>query len=175
MTVALPVTHAHLALHGGEADASGDAGYQGVEKRPQNRDRDVDWHVAIEPGKRCQLDKVGTEEATEKHKASLRAKVEHPFLVREAPLRLFQGALSGLGKEHATHRDAARLRQPAPRRSVRGQTDVGVVAVETATGGEDVSRVPLFAPNRCQTQMPAETSAALHSNTANCRRCSDLP
>ena len=74
------VTHAHLLLHGGETDAWGDAGYQGVEKRPENRDREVDWHVAMKPGKRRRLDKAGTEEATEKRKASLRAKVEHPFL-----------------------------------------------------------------------------------------------
>ena len=74
------VTHAHLVLHGGETDAWGDAGYQGVEKRPENRDREVDWHVAMKPGKRRRLDKAGTEEATEKRKAWLRAKVEHPFL-----------------------------------------------------------------------------------------------
>ena len=45
------------------------------------------WHgswesptPAMRPGKRRVLDKSGPEEAEEKHKASMRAKVEHPFL-----------------------------------------------------------------------------------------------
>ena len=74
------VSHAHLVLRGGEGEAWGDAGYQGVEKRPENRDAGVDWHVAMKPGKRRLLDKEGAAEAAEKRKASVRAKVEHPFL-----------------------------------------------------------------------------------------------
>ena len=69
------VAHAHLALHGDEAQVWGDAGYQGVSKRPENRDREVGWHVAMRRG----LDGDGPE-AAEKRKASVRAKVEHPFL-----------------------------------------------------------------------------------------------
>ena len=34
----------------------------------------------MKPGKRRLLDKSGPEEAVEKRKASIRAKVEHPFL-----------------------------------------------------------------------------------------------
>ena len=49
------VTHAHLVLHGGESEAWGDAGYQGVQKRLENGDREVDWHVAMKPSKRRQL------------------------------------------------------------------------------------------------------------------------
>ena len=74
------VSHAHLVLRGGEGEAWGDAGYQGVEKRPENRNAGVDWHVAMKPGKRRLLDKAGAEEAAAKRKASVRAKVEHPFL-----------------------------------------------------------------------------------------------
>ena len=55
-------------------------GYQGVGKREENRDVEVDWRVAMKPGKRRQLDKSGSAEAAEKRKASVRAKVEHPFL-----------------------------------------------------------------------------------------------
>ena len=58
----------------------GDAGYVGVGKRPENRDGGVDWQVAMKPGKRRRLDPDGAEEAVEKRKASVRAKVEHPFL-----------------------------------------------------------------------------------------------
>ena len=53
------VSHAHLALRGGETEAWGDAGYQGVEKRPENADSGVAWHVAMKPGKRRLLDRVG--------------------------------------------------------------------------------------------------------------------
>ena len=74
------VSNAHRLLHGGEEEAWGDAGYQGVGKRPEHRGKEVDWHVAMRPGKRRLLDKEGPEEAVEKGKASVRAKVEHPFL-----------------------------------------------------------------------------------------------
>ncbi len=36
------VTQAHALLHGQETVAFGDAGYQGVEKRKENQDSDVD-------------------------------------------------------------------------------------------------------------------------------------
>ena len=74
------VATARAVLRGGEIEAWGDAGYQGVEKRPENADSGVEWHVAMKPGKRRLLDREGAEEAAEKRKASTRAKVEHPFL-----------------------------------------------------------------------------------------------
>ena len=74
------VATAHEVLHGDEETVHGDAGYQGVGKREENRDADVDWRTAMKPGRRRQLDKEGPEEAAEKAKASVRAKVEHPFL-----------------------------------------------------------------------------------------------
>ena len=70
------VATAHAVLHGGEERVWGDAGYQGVGKREENRDADVDWQVAMKLGKRRRLDKAGAE----RRKASVRAKVEHPFL-----------------------------------------------------------------------------------------------
>ena len=73
------VAHAHRLLHGGEKRAWGDSGYRGVEKREENRGRDVDWQVAMRPGKRRQLDADSDEERREKEKASIRAKSEHPF------------------------------------------------------------------------------------------------
>ena len=73
------VTQAGALLHGGETEVCGDAGYQGVGKRAENRDRDVDWQLAMEPGRRRRPDPDGAE-AAEKRKASVRAKVEHPFL-----------------------------------------------------------------------------------------------
>ena len=60
----------------------GDAGYQGVEKREDNLEIPVAWHVAMRPSKRKALDKSAVGEWMEKlehAKASIRAKVEQPF------------------------------------------------------------------------------------------------
>ena len=74
------VTEAHKLLHGGETVVWGDAGYQGVHKREENLGLEVGWQVAMRPGKRRQLEPGSEEELAEKSKASVRAKVEHPFL-----------------------------------------------------------------------------------------------
>ena len=57
-----------------------DAGYQGVHKRDENLEREVEWQVAMRPGKRRKLDPESPEALAERSKASVRAKVEHPFL-----------------------------------------------------------------------------------------------
>ena len=78
------VTQAQGLLHGEEADVFGDAGYQGVEKREENLEVPVTWHVALRPGKRKALPKNPWGERMEwieQAKASIRAKVEHPFHV----------------------------------------------------------------------------------------------
>lgn len=78
------VTQAQALLHGEETDVFGDAGYQGVEKREENQELSVTWHVAMRPGKRKQLPGTLLGELLEKveqAKASIRAKVEHPFHV----------------------------------------------------------------------------------------------
>ena len=74
------VTEAHHLLHGGERQVWGDAGYIGVHKRPENLELNVDWQVAMKPGQRRKLEPDSPEALAEKAKASMRAKVEHPFL-----------------------------------------------------------------------------------------------
>ena len=78
------IAEANTLLHGQESLAFGDAGYQGVDKRPDSK-ADVAWHVAMRPGKRRALDKDNEVDALldqiEKLKAGVRAKVEHPFRV----------------------------------------------------------------------------------------------
>ena len=66
-------------LHGCECLVWGDAGYQGIHKRPEHQDRDVHWHVALRPGVRRTLDPDSPAARVERAKSSLRAKVEHPF------------------------------------------------------------------------------------------------
>ena len=77
------VTQAHALLHGDEELVLGDAGYQGVDRREENEKRKVKWFVAMKPGKRRGLRGVlgAMKRRLEKNKASLRAKVEHPFRV----------------------------------------------------------------------------------------------
>ena len=74
------VTQAHGLLHGGETQVWCDAGYQGVHKREENLGREIDRQAAMRPGKRRKLDPESAEAVSEKCKASVRAKVEHPFL-----------------------------------------------------------------------------------------------
>lgn len=70
-------------LHGDEQAAYGDAGYQGVHKRPEAAG--PTWHVAMRAGLRRRLNPFiepqYQAEQAEKAKASIRAKVEHPFRV----------------------------------------------------------------------------------------------
>ena len=74
------VTQTPHLLHGGEKWVWGDAGYQGVHKRPENRGLEVEWRVAMRPGRRRGLEPGSEEAVEERRKASIRAKVEHPFL-----------------------------------------------------------------------------------------------
>jgi len=70
-------------LHGAETVAGGDAGYQGVDKREEHKDSQVQWFTAMRPGKRQQINintHVGQLQAClEKNLSRIRAKVEHPF------------------------------------------------------------------------------------------------
>jgi IS5 family transposase len=113
------VTQAHALLHCDETAALGDAGYQRVEKRSENAGKSVTWHVAMKRSKRKALpgNKVGRMlEKLEHLKASVRAKVEHPFHVIKKPVPSSQDALSRLGKAHRTAVHAVRLCQSGARR-----------------------------------------------------------
>ena len=74
------VTQVPQLLHGGETRVWGDAGYQGVARRPEHRGRAMDWQVALRPGQRRRLAPGSAAAQAEQRKASIRAKVEHPFL-----------------------------------------------------------------------------------------------
>ncbi len=98
------VTQAHGLLHGQETVALGDAGYQGVALRPENQDAPVTWHVALRPGVRRALpnDALGRlQERIEQVKASLRAKVEHPFHIIKNLFKYRKARYRGLAKNQA--------------------------------------------------------------------------
>jgi IS5 family transposase len=90
-------------LHGDEDTAFGDAGYQGVHKRPEAEG--PNWHVAMRAGKRRRLnpfiESQYLAEQAEKLKASVRAKVEHPFRVLKRQFGLTKVRYRGLAKNTA--------------------------------------------------------------------------
>jgi IS5 family transposase len=66
------VTQAGALLHGDEIAALGDAGYQGVKKRDENRCKSVTWHVAMKRSKRKALPKNKLRRMQEKRSNSRR-------------------------------------------------------------------------------------------------------
>lgn len=96
------VTQGHGLLHGQESVVFGDAGYQGADKRPDATG--VEWLVAMRPSKRRTL--KGTSlgdllDQVEKLKASVRAKVEHPFRVIKRQFGYTKVRYKGLAKNTA--------------------------------------------------------------------------
>ena len=73
------ITKAADLLHGEEKRVHGDAGYLGIHKREEHEGRDVEWHIAVRPGTRKLMAEGSDEVKVEQAKASVRAKVEHPF------------------------------------------------------------------------------------------------
>ena len=98
------VVEANSLLHGHETNVFADAGYQGAHKRPDAKE-DVTWHVAMRPGKRKLLDKADPIDAltdqVERIKASIRAKVEHPFRVIKRQFGHVKVRYRGLAKNTA--------------------------------------------------------------------------
>ena len=99
------VTQAHALVHGEETDVFADSGYQGVGKRAETQDIKANWHVAMRPGKRKALDKStpmgAIMDKLEKTKASIRAKVEHPFRVIKRQFGYVKVRYRGLMKNTA--------------------------------------------------------------------------
>jgi IS5 family transposase len=98
------VTQTHNLLHGDETMVFGDAGYQGADKRPENVDKAVIWHIAMKRSVRKAMKKnpLGrAREKLEKAKASVRAKVEHPFHVLKNLFKHRKTRYRGLAKNTA--------------------------------------------------------------------------
>jgi IS5 family transposase len=97
------VTQAGALLHGQEQVAFGDAGYRGVGKRAEAQG--PQWHVAMRPGERKKLNPFIAPQlqalTLEKWKASIRAKVEHPFRVLKRQFGYTKVRYRGLAKNTA--------------------------------------------------------------------------
>jgi IS5 family transposase len=97
------VTQAGALLHGQETQAWGDAGYRGVDKRQEAIG--PQWNVAMRPTERKALPKSNPWgqllEEVEQLKASIRAKVEHPFHIVKNLFKHRKTRYQGLAKNTA--------------------------------------------------------------------------
>ena len=98
------VTEGNSLLHGQEVMGFGDAGYQGVDKRPDAK-QGVKWYIAMRPGKRRALNRDNAADAlidqAERLKTGIRAKVEHPFRVIKRQFGYVKVRYRGLKKNTA--------------------------------------------------------------------------
>ncbi|AUV18010.1 IS5/IS1182 family transposase [Aeromonas sp. ASNIH7] len=89
-------------LHGEEQFVSADAGYQGAPQREELAEVDVDWLIAERPGKIRTLKQHPRKNKTainiEYMKASIRAKVEHPFRIIKRQFGFVKARYKGLLK-----------------------------------------------------------------------------
>mgnify|MGYP000314119023 CR=1 FL=1 len=89
-------------LHGKEEFVFGDAGYQGAPKREELAEVKVEWAIAERPGKVKALKKQPRKNKAiiqfERLKASIRAKVEHPFRLIKRQFGFVKARYKGLMK-----------------------------------------------------------------------------
>jgi IS5 family transposase len=88
-------------LHGKEEQVWADSGYRGAQARVK---RDVQWHIAGRPSDMAKMPEgraKATARKNEYEKASVRAKVEHPFRVIKRQFGLAKVRFKGLAKNTA--------------------------------------------------------------------------
>ena len=99
------VTQVDQLLHGEESYVSGDAGYTGVDKRPEHQNRKMIWSIAARPSsykKHGKQSLIGSlRRKIEYAKAQVRAKVEHPFRVIKRQFGYTKVRFRGLMKNTA--------------------------------------------------------------------------
>jgi IS5 family transposase len=96
------VTQVADLLHGKEEEVYADSGYRGAPNRVGRKD--LNWHIAARPSDIARMPegKAKTRVREEEHrKASIRAKVEHPFRVIKRQFGLMKVRFRGLRKNTA--------------------------------------------------------------------------
>ena len=89
-------------LHGKEEQVWADSGYRGAQTRVDRQD--LQWHIAARPSDLAKLPEGRRKAAAQKRehrKASVRAKVEHPFRVIKRQFGLMKVRFRGLAKNTA--------------------------------------------------------------------------
>ncbi|ASK91269.1 IS5 family transposase [Xanthomonas citri] len=98
------VTVMHTLLHGKEDSVFGDSGYTGADKREELQDCEAAFFIAARPStiqaiaNKCER---AQEQRWERFKASVRAKVEHPFRVIKRQFGYTKVRYRGLAKNTA--------------------------------------------------------------------------
>ena len=95
------LTPAAELLHGNEEVVYGDAGYQGIAKRPDMAGRSTEFRVAMRPGMRravADTPNGRVQDLIETAKAHIRSKDEHPFRVIKQQFGFQKTRLRGLAK-----------------------------------------------------------------------------
>jgi IS5 family transposase len=95
------LTPAAELLHGEETVVYADAGYQGIANRPEMADKEIEFRVAMRPGKRRVLPKTPDGrllDLIETAKAHIRSKGEHPFRVIKQQFGFQKTRLRGMAK-----------------------------------------------------------------------------
>lgn len=108
------LTPAAELLHGDEKVVYGDAGYQGIAKRPEMAGKRAGFRVAIRPCTRSALPDTPdgrVQDLIERAKAHIRSKVEHPFRVIKQQFSFQKTQLRGLAllRPHTEHGGATRI------------------------------------------------------------------
>lgn len=169
------VTQAHALVHGEETDVFADAGYQGVGKRDETQDIEVNWHVAMRPGKRKVLDKSTPMGAIldqlEQAKARIRAKVEHPFRVIKRQFGHVKVRYRGLVKNTAQlHTLFALSNLWMVRRTL-----VGNAGMSASAGGQRAAKRGEIDPQTDLASGKRAPSEIQRINTRHGECCADLP
>jgi IS5 family transposase len=89
-------------LHGKEEQVWGDSGYRGAQSRVDRED--MQWHIAARPSDIAKMPEGRAKRRLQKQehrKASVRAKVEHPFRVIKRQFGLVKVRFRGLAKNTA--------------------------------------------------------------------------
>ncbi|TBW93115.1 IS5 family transposase [Xanthomonas citri] len=98
------VTVTHALLHGKEDSVFGDSGYTGADKRQELRDCQAVFFIAARPSTMGSIGNTrerAREQRWEHFKASVRAKVEHPFRVIKRQFGYTKVRYRGLAKNTA--------------------------------------------------------------------------
>ncbi|MBE0548217.1 MAG: IS5 family transposase [Rubrivivax sp.] len=139
------VVQANALLHGEESDAFVDAGYQGAGRRPDAND-DIEWHIAMRPGRRRALDKTKSVDALvdeiERLKASVRAKVEHPFRVVKRQFGHVKVRYRRLKRNTARWSGATRNWSPMGPVTLNPERDSVVMATESRNHTQPMAACP---------------------------------
>lgn len=75
-----------------------DAGCQSIQKKPEHRGGEVNWHVALVPGLHRQLDPEHQCASAKRIETQARAKVEHPFRVVQRMFGYYKVRYRGIAK-----------------------------------------------------------------------------